>query len=155
MSLAILEARAAQTYPRRVASNAMSPPRFSRRDACAILDIPASTLAEWERDLFPEWGSRGDRPFVLSDLVALAVAREVASRHVDRLNDVAVGMNQFLEAVAAVPDVERSDHLLAVIGTHCGFLWRRTDVAERCRTPGMVIVPLGPLLSDLRDSVFS
>jgi hypothetical protein len=132
----------------------MKLPRFSRDDACAIVGIPASTLLEWEQKGCQPCGGRNDRPFALADLLALAATREIARRIGPRLNDFALGVKQLSKALAARPDVERADHLSAVIGPHFAFLWQIPDEDDRCRERDIIIVPLRPLLSELRDQVF-
>lgn len=129
------------------------PPSFSREEACAIVGIPMSTLVEWERK---GCGSRGpdDRPFALSDLLALAVTREMARCLGPRFNDFAFRVRQLFQAFAARTNMERADDLSAVIGPHFAFLWKIREGDDRCRERDIVVVPLRPLLSELKDQVF-
>jgi hypothetical protein len=133
---------------------AVEPPHFSRDDACGILGIPLSTLAEWEQKGRPGCRGRDDGRFTLSDLLALAVTREMAQRLGPRLDDFAVGLKQLFPALASRPDVERADNLSAVVGPRFAFLWRIPDDDERSLERDIIVVPLRPLLSELRDQVF-
>jgi hypothetical protein len=130
------------------------PASFSREEACAIVGIPVSTLIEWERQGCRNWGPGDDRPFALSDLLALAVIREMARCLGPRLNDFAFGVGQLFQALAARTDMERADDLSAVIGPHFAFLWKIHEGDDRSRERDMVVVPLRPLLADFRNQVF-
>jgi hypothetical protein len=91
---------------------------------------------------------------ILSDMIALGVTREMAQRLGPRLDDYAPGLKQLVPALAARPDLERADDLSAVIGHRFAFLWRVDACDVPCQARDMVIVPLRPLLRELRDQVF-
>jgi hypothetical protein len=131
----------------------MAPPRFSPDDACAIVAIPASTLLAWRQGAAPDCDDRDGRPFALSDLVALAVTRELAGRVGPRLGDFASGVAQVFCTLAANYDLERADDLSAVIGRDFGFLWPIRHPGQH-QERDIVVVPLRPLLRELRDQVF-
>lgn len=133
----------------------MEPPRFSRDDACSIVGIPISTLAEWEQKGRLGDSGPGARPFAFSDLLALAVMRETVRRTGPQIDAFASGLRQLLQALAAMTDVERADCLYAVIGPRFGFLRRTPGEDSLDREGDVVVMPLGPLLSELRDMVFS
>jgi hypothetical protein len=130
---------------------AVEPPHFSRDDACAIVGIPISTLMEWEQKGLPAC----DRRFTLSDLLALTVTREMARRLGPRLDDFALGLKQLFPALASRPVVERADDFSAVVGPCFAFLWRTAEHDDRADEKDIVVVPLRPLLSELKDQVFS
>jgi hypothetical protein len=132
----------------------MEPAGFSRDAACAIVGIPISTLTEWEQKAGRGGGDSGARPFALSDLLVLAVMREMARRIDSRIDAFACGLRQLSQELAAVTDVERADHLCAVIGPRFGVLRQASDEDSRLRERDTVVVPLRPLLSELRDLVF-
>jgi hypothetical protein len=132
----------------------MKPARFSRENACAILGVPPSALSEWEARGAPACDDRPDGRLTLSDLIALAVTREIARRLGPRLDDFAPGVKQLFPALAARADVERADDLSAVIGRQFAFVWRVPDGDIRCDAQDVVVVPLRPLLRELRDQVF-
>jgi len=132
----------------------MKPARFSRESACAILGIPVSAPAEWEARGAQAWDDRPDGRFAMSDVIALAVSREMARRLGPRLSDFAPGVKQLFQVLAARSDVERADDLSAVIGHQFAYLWQ-VDGTTRCDARDIVVVPLRPILRELRDQVFS
>jgi hypothetical protein len=133
---------------------AVAPPRFSREDACAIVGIPMSTLLSWEHQGCKACADGDGGLLRLSDLLALAVTRELAGRLGPRLSEFVSGVKQLFPALASKSDVERADDLSAVIGPRFAFLWQIPDEDDRCRERGIVVVPLRPLLSELRGQVF-
>jgi hypothetical protein len=80
--------------------------------------------------------------------------REMERRIDSRIDEFACGLRQLSRALAAITDVERTDHLCAVIGPRFGFLWQLPDGDTRHRERDTVVVPLRPLLAELRDLVF-
>ncbi len=127
---------------------------FSRRDARRIVGVPISTLLDWERYAAPRTGAADTPPFTFSDLLALAVTREMAGQLGPALGDHAFGVGQLFDLLAAQPGVDRLDDHSAIVGRGFARLGKVRHMHVSCETRDFVVVPLGPLLSDFRDQVF-
>jgi hypothetical protein len=128
--------------------------RFSRGDACRIVGIPISTLLDWERYTAPRTDAPNELPYTFSDLLALAVTREMAGQLGPALDDFAFGVGQLFDLLAAQPSIDRLDDHSAVIGRDFARLGKVRDNHVSCGTADFVVVPFRPVLSDFRDQVF-
>jgi len=137
------------------AETAPEPLRFSRAAARQIVGVSESQLELWEQAAWQETGRRPAVAFTFADLLALAILREVSRRLGRRAGGFSAGLGQLFLALAEKDDVERIDDLVALVGPHFARLAKVRSQHIRCEDETFVVVPLGPILADFRDQVFS
>jgi len=129
------------------------PVRFSNAEAAAIVGATLDRLDAW-RSLAPSPDARASTGFTLADLLGFAVMQHVADRQGADLEAFAAGLARLFQILDRAPDVTRLDGLIALIGPQTAELLPRHS--RRLNSPaGYIVAPLGPLLADLRDQVFS
>jgi hypothetical protein len=129
--------------------------RFSADEICGLLDLAPDWLSQWRLDrLIPTGEDRGSSPFTLADILSIAVTQEISARADIHLESYAEGLGWLVQALAAA-DVERLDDVMAIVGPRSAELWDRGQQRIRAVPSDWVAIPLGPILSNLRDRVFS
>ncbi len=127
---------------------------FSRMAACRIVGIAPSALARLETALAAEADHRLPARLAFSDLLALAVAREIAGRLGPGAAAYTVGLRDLLLLLAARPELDLLDPFVALVGRDFARLTDLPPDHLRAANHGFVVVPLAPILSELRDLVF-
>ena len=125
---------------------------FSPEAACGILGLPTAELDRWNRALA---ALRLAASLTFSDLVALAVVAEASRRLGAGADAFALGLCRLFVAIADEADVERLDEHVALVGRDFARIARLKDDHIRCAGDGFIVVPLAPILADLRDQVFA
>jgi hypothetical protein len=123
--------------------------------ACRLVGFAPSALARLERWLADEAGHILPARLAFSDILALAVARELERRLGAQLPDYAIGLRDLFALLAARAELEPLDGFAALVGRDFA---RLTDLpADHISSTdrSFLVVPLGPILSDLGDLVFS
>ncbi len=93
------------------------------------------------------------KALAFANVLAIAVVRE-ASRD-GRAGAFTLGLGQLFQILAARPDVEHLDDYAALIGRDFARLAQLRGVHVLCKREDFVVIPLRPILADLRDQVFS
>jgi hypothetical protein len=128
--------------------------RFSRETACRIAGLPLSGLKAWER--------QGAEPsvvrvasFGIGGIVALCVLRELYQRQ-GRCSDAFVpGFEPLFHQLAACSDIGWMATQTAIVSRDTARLCALRTRHVRCDSDQFVVVPLRPLIDDLKDRVFS
>jgi hypothetical protein len=126
--------------------------RFTREAACEILGLEAHTLDRWDR---ASAALRLATSLTFADLVALAVVAEASRRLGADTGDYTLGLCRLFVALAEPADAERLDEHVALVGRDFARVARLKDDHIRCAGDGFIVVPLAPILADLRDQVFA
>ena len=126
--------------------------RFTREAACEILGLAAHELDRWDRALA---ALRLAPSLTFADLVALAVVAEASRRLGAAAGDHTLGLCRLFEALAEPADAERLGEHVALVGRDFARVARAKDDHIRCAGDGFIVVPLAPILADLRDQVFA
>jgi hypothetical protein len=125
---------------------------FTPAAACEILGLSAGELERWDRAYA---ALRLAASLTFADLVALAAVAEASRRLGDGAGAFTLGLCRLFVAMAEQADVERLDEHVALVGRDFARIARLRDDHIRCAGDGFIVVPLAPILADLRDQVFS
>ena len=128
---------------------------FARAAACRIVGLTLPELEAWERALGDEAGLRLATSLTFADVLALAILREASWRLGASVTAFTLGLGQLFEILGARPDVERLDSHAALVGRDFARLAELRKIHLRCAGDDFVIVPLLPILGNLRDQVLS
>jgi hypothetical protein len=126
--------------------------RFSQEAACEILGLEAHELDRW--DLVRAAPSLA-RTLSFADLMAVAVVAEASRRLGAAASDYGLGLCRLFVALAEPADAERLDAHVALVGRDFARVACLRDDHIRCAGDGFIVVPLAPILADLRDRVFA
>ena len=125
---------------------------FSPEAACEILGLSAGELARWDRAFA---ALRLAASLTFSELVALAVIGEASRRLEARAGAFTLGLCRLFVTLAERTDVERLGEHVALVGRDFARLARLKDDHIRCAGDDFIVVPLAPILADLRDQAFA
>jgi hypothetical protein len=143
----------AEPAPERLSAVAVEPAAwFSPAAACDILGLQAGELERWER---ASAALRLAEALTFADPLALAVLAEAARRLGDGVGAFGLGLRRLFTTLAERDDLERLDDHVALVGRDFAQLARLKADHVRCPDGGFIVVPLGPILADLRDRAFS
>ena len=126
--------------------------RLTREAASDILGLEAPELGRWDRALA---ALRLATTLTFADLMALAVVAEAARRLGAAADDYTLGLCRLFTALAEPADAERLGEQVALVGRDFARVARAKDDHIRCAGDGFIVVPLAPILADLRDQVFA
>src|SRR5580658_8896353 len=132
-----------------------TPILFSRSQACQIVGLPAPLLAEWESALAREPDLSLAPAFGLAELIALSVGREMSARLGARLGAFTLGLGRLFRLLAGRADLNHLDDQAAVVGRDFALVCEVRSDHLSCKGEEFLVVPLHPLLAELRDRVFS
>jgi hypothetical protein len=135
----------------RPSSPAGKPRGFTPAAACEILGLTAGELNRWDR---AGAALRLAESLTFADLLALAVLAEASRRLGAGVEDFALGLCRLFVALAERTDLERLDDHVALVGRDFARVARLKGAHIRCAGDAFIVVPLGPILADLRDQVF-
>jgi hypothetical protein len=124
---------------------------FTPAAACEILGLPPGQLERWDKaiaalQLAPS--------LTFADLLALAVMAQASRRLGADVEDYALGLCRLFVALAERTDLERLDDHVALVGRDFARVARLKGDHIRCAGDAFIVVPLGPIVADLRDQVF-
>jgi len=125
--------------------------RFTAAAACEILGLPAGELDRCDRALA---ALRLAASLSFADLVGLAVVAEASRKLGPGAADFSLGLSRLFVALADAAEVERLDEHVALVGRDFARVARLKDDHIRCAGDGFIVVPLAPILADLRDQAF-
>ena len=125
---------------------------FSPEAACEILGLSAGELARWDRAFA---ALRLAASLTFSELVALAVIGEASRRLEARAGAFTLGLCRLFVTLAEQADIERLGEHVALVGRDFARLARLKDDHIRCAGDDFIVVPLAPILADLRDQAFA
>jgi hypothetical protein len=132
-----------------------APAGFTRVAACRIVGLTLPELERWELAIGAETGLRLAPCLTFADLLGLAFLREASWALCARVADFNLGLGQLFEILGSRPDIEQLDDFAALIGRDFARLAELRRVHLRCARDDFIIVPLRPILADLRDQVCS
>jgi hypothetical protein len=112
-------------------------------------------LERWEHAIEAETGRRLAASLTFADFIGLAILREASWRLGARVRDFNLGFGQLFEILGARADIESLDDFAALVGRDFARLAKLRKIHLRCVQDDFVVVPLRPILADLRDQVFS
>jgi hypothetical protein len=124
---------------------------FTPAAACEILGLTAGELDRWDR---AGAALRLAESVTFADLLALAVMAEASRRLGAGVEDFALGLCRLFVALAERTDLERLDDHVALVGRDFARVARLKGDHISCTGDAFIVVPLGPILADLRDQVF-
>lgn len=140
--------RASQLAP------ATAGPGFTREAAAQIAGLAPSALRRWEQVLLDQAAFDLGATLTVADLVALA-ALGVSTRCLGAGAEAfAVGFARLFEALRDRADVERLSGYAALVSRDTAQLAERYDT-ERCAAADILVIPLRPILADLRSQAFA
>jgi len=137
--------RAADRWPR----------RFSRALACQIAGLDQEMLARWEQAAVEAGAPPLASGFSFPDVLAFAVLRDLSDRLGDNLDAFTVGLVRLFAALTERGDVERLDGHVALVGRDFARVAELRGGHVRCVGGDFAVIPLGPILKELRDRVLS
>jgi len=135
--------------PRRAAAASIA--RFTPGAACEIVGLTPGELERWNRACA---ALRLAASLTFADLLALAVVAAASRRLGAGAGDFSLGLCRLFEAMAAQADTDRLDEHVALVGRDFARVARLRDDHIRCAGGAFIVVPLAPILADLRDQVF-
>ncbi len=130
---------------------AREPTGFTPAAACEILGLTAGELDRWDR---AGAALRLAESLTFADLLALAVMAEASRRLGAGVEAFTLGLCRLFVALAERTDLERLDDYVALVGRDFARIARLKDDHIRCAGDDFIVVPLAPILADLRDQVF-
>jgi hypothetical protein len=118
---------------------------------CQILGLPPDELDRWAK---ANAALQLAGSLTFADLLALAVMAEASRRLGAGVEDYALGLCRLFVALAERTDLERLDDHVALVGRDFARVAQLRGDHIRCAGDGFIVVPLAPILADLRDRVF-
>jgi hypothetical protein len=90
-----------------------------------------------------------------AEIVALAIVGDASHRLGAGVERFELGLARLFTALAAHDCLDRLDDHVALVGRDFACLAQIKVDHIRCADDGFIVVPLGPILAELRDRVFS
>ena len=121
----------------------------------SAVGIPPETYRHWKKALGPLRRDRGHSPcFTAGDLVAVAVVRVLSVDMAVRVGSLTLIAETLFKLCnsAPWPTLERGKLLFDFSNTHVHF---RPELADTLSEGPLAIVPLRPIIADLRDHLLA
>jgi len=144
----------AENAPASQRAEATFVPSLTPAEAVRIVDLGSPALRRWTEIVRNEVGIEVGERVTLADLVALAALRVTARCLGSGVEAYVIGLARLFAVLRGRADVERLDGFTALVGHDSARIVERYD-GESCAADDVLVIPLRPILAELRSQVFA